>query len=151
MTPEHDDDVRALFDATASEASGPVLTKLKARAGDIPRTARRSWFARFAAPTFALVTGVAAAAVLLKATPDPTVPMTTAVAVATTESPASTASEAPALEPASGEEDSDEDLAGLEAVAFSDSDELWSGVGVDSDSESDDLLAALDSWMEDDG
>ncbi len=155
MNPEHDEDVRALFDSTATEASGPVLTKLKARARDIPQTARRRWWARFAAPTFALVTGAAAAAFLLKATPEVAAPMaTSATGVASTAQAPVAAN--PATEPAPSlpevlEDESEEEMAGLEAVAWGDSDDLWSGAGIEAEADSEDLLAALDSWMEEDG
>lgn len=60
--------VRELFDASAEEPSGPVLTKLTARAGEIPTLPRRlpSWFPRWAwAPGAA---GLAAAAGALAVT-----------------------------------------------------------------------------------
>ncbi len=158
MNPEHDEDVRALFDSTAAEASGPVLTKLKARARDIPLTARRSWWARFAAPTFALVTGAAAAAFLLRATPEVAAPMGTSATVvaATTQAPVAanpaTAEPAPAVQdPDVLDDESEEEMAGLEAVAWGDSDDLWSGASIEAEADSEDLLAALDSWMEEDG
>ena len=48
MTQEEEDqgheELRRLFDDTAEQASGPTLTKLAARAADIPSTARRSGF-----------------------------------------------------------------------------------------------------------
>lgn len=46
--------LRALFDETAEQASGPVLTKLRARAVDVPFAARRRWRAFwFVAPGLA--------------------------------------------------------------------------------------------------
>jgi len=45
MTPEDRElhaELQRLFDDTASDASGPTLTKLSARAADVPRLARRS-------------------------------------------------------------------------------------------------------------
>lgn len=60
--------VRQLFDASAEEPTGPVLTKLAARAGGIPSAPRRvpSWFPRWAwAPSAA---GLAAAAGALAVT-----------------------------------------------------------------------------------
>ncbi len=39
---ERHEDLQRLFDRTASAASGPTLTKLAARAADVPRLARRS-------------------------------------------------------------------------------------------------------------
>jgi hypothetical protein len=72
MKSEADDNdetsVRQLFDASAEEPSGPILTKLAARAGEIPSARRRapSWFPRWAwAPSAA---GLAAAAGALAVT-----------------------------------------------------------------------------------
>jgi hypothetical protein len=72
MKPEVDDRdeavVRELFDASAEEPSGPALTKLAARAAEIPTLPRRlpSWFPRWAwAPSAA---GLAAAAGALAVT-----------------------------------------------------------------------------------
>jgi hypothetical protein len=60
--PDREPDERALlalFDETAEQASGPVLTKLRARAADAPLVARRRWRAFwFVAPGF--VAGMAA-------------------------------------------------------------------------------------------
>jgi len=153
MNPEPEDDLRALFDSTATEANGPILTKLKARALDIPQTARRRWWVRFTVPAFALVAGVAAAAFLLKAAPvapGPALESPAALATLTPTNTASAESAVPVPEQ-SVVEQSDDDLEGLEALAWGDSDDLWSGAGVDPDVESDELLAALDSWMEEDG
>ena len=58
---EHED-LRRLFEATAAEASGPMLTKLAARAGDVPERAlqksrflpRWAWGPAFAGAAVAL-------------------------------------------------------------------------------------------------
>ncbi len=65
MTHPDEDRLRALFDETASEASRPTLTKLRARAADIPELAqkRRGWLPRLLGPLVAV--GVGAAAVTL--------------------------------------------------------------------------------------
>ncbi|HMR76546.1 MAG TPA: hypothetical protein PKD61_15595 [Polyangiaceae bacterium] len=151
MNPEHDDDLRALFDATAEEASGPILTKLQARAREIP-TARRPWWSKLALPGFALLAGAAATALLLRAGPQAPLPEPSpvAIAVATPQASAPVAAEEPERD-VIATEDEDDELAGLEAVAWGEPDDLWGGVGVEVDAESDELLAALDSWMEEDG
>ena len=41
IEPEEHEDVQRLFDATAAEAAGPTLTKLAARAAEIPERALR--------------------------------------------------------------------------------------------------------------
>ncbi len=62
MTHEHDDEtrLRALFDRTAMDASGPTLTKLRARAADVPTGARRSVWQRLFAPALAVAVGATA-------------------------------------------------------------------------------------------
>ncbi len=151
MNPEHDDDLRALFDATAEEASGPVLTKLQARAREIP-AARRPWWSKLALPGFALLAGAAATALLLRASPQAPLPEPSpvAIAVVTPQASAPVAAEEPEHD-VIATEDVDDELAGLEAVAWGEPDDLWGGAGVEADLESDELLAALDSWMEEDG
>ena len=60
-----EEELRRLFDATADQASGPTLTKLAARAGEVPEHAQRvpRWLPRWAwSPTLA---GLAVAAGVL--------------------------------------------------------------------------------------
>src|SRR5262245_9096852 len=56
--PERDErELRALFDRTAERLDGPGLTKLRARAGDVPSsTRRRPWWLVFA-PIMAIAAG----------------------------------------------------------------------------------------------
>ncbi|HMR08936.1 MAG TPA: hypothetical protein PKA88_24315, partial [Polyangiaceae bacterium] len=77
-------------------------------------------------------------------------PSPVAIAVATPQASAPVAAEEPERD-VIATEDEDDELAGLEAVAWGEPDDLWGGVGVEVDAESDELLAALDSWMEEDG
>jgi hypothetical protein len=65
MKPDHDDEarLRALFDRTAEELPGPVLTRLTARAADVPAQARRAgWWSslRLLLPAAAVAAGVLA-------------------------------------------------------------------------------------------
>jgi hypothetical protein len=62
MTHEHDDEtrLRALFERTAMDASGPTLTKLKARAQDVPTLTRRPLWQRLFAPALAVAVGAGA-------------------------------------------------------------------------------------------
>lgn len=57
--PDHDPDeagLRALFDGTADELDGPGLTKLRARAADIPARRRPAWW-KLWAPALAVAMG----------------------------------------------------------------------------------------------
>jgi hypothetical protein len=152
MNSEPDDDLRVLFDATADEANGPVLTKLKARARDIPTLARRPWWSKLALPGFTLLAGAAATALVLRAGPEAPIaePAPVATATLTPEASATSTPQEPEADVVATD-DSDDDLGGLEELAWGETDDVWGGVGVEAEIESDDLLAALDSWMEDDG
>ena len=59
MTTERDDEarLRALFDRTADDASGPTLTRLSARAREVPSQGRRSWLSQLWAPALAVAAG----------------------------------------------------------------------------------------------
>ena len=74
-SPEEEfDDLQALFDATAEDASGPLLTKLRARAAEVPeRARRRPWWRTFglAAPATAAALAGALAVMALPGTPEP--------------------------------------------------------------------------------
>ncbi|HEY6559945.1 MAG TPA: hypothetical protein VI072_21825 [Polyangiaceae bacterium] len=155
--------VRQLFDASADEPSGPVLTKLAARAGEIPSSPRRvpSWFPRWAwAPSAA---GLAAAAGALAVTlaswfgepegelgPATATPaVVPAVALAPVPTPAQPESKDGPIEPrqaATAAPDSDERALGTEPLAA----ELSAESALDS--ELDALYgppadADLDAWL----
>lgn len=148
--PDHDPeeaDLRALFDGTADELGGPGLTKLRARAADIPAQRRPIWW-RVLAPGFALALGaIVVFGVRAMNRPEaPTLavtrPLPTVVAAPT---PSATS---PAEELEEEEEDDDSDPLALNDD--DDSDEIYFADG------SEDLLAfgvpssdaELDAWLE---
>ncbi|MEZ4219450.1 MAG: hypothetical protein R3B13_00885 [Polyangiaceae bacterium] len=157
MNPERDDDLRALFDATADEASGAQLTRLRARAQDIPASARKSFWSRFAVPVFALATGAAAIGLVWRSqsgVPAESARSVAALAPSTAPTPVPTETRPVEQSVASNDDTpvADDAFDDLDPMALGDSDELWAGIGVDSDVDDDDeLLAALDSWLEEDG
>lgn len=146
---EEFDDLQALFDATAEEASGPTLTKLRARAAEVPeRARRRPWWRTFglAAPAAAAAAVGALAVMTLPGTPQP---------LASFQAPSvpelvSTANAAPAAEPAQAADDE----AALTALAF---DESPSGFALDpmyaptSDAELDAWLDATEGLLDEGG
>lgn len=140
MTHPDEDRVRALFDATAGEASGPTLTKLSARAADIPtRAKRRGWLPRLLGPLVAV--GVGAAAVTLatkdldRGAPLASASVASLASEAVVAPAATTAVPSPSAAIAVSAATVDDELAGLE-------DWGWSGSG-------DGLLAPLDAPLED--
>jgi hypothetical protein len=157
--PERDEaDLKALFDATAEPPTGPQLTKLRARAADVPTRGHRSRW-RAWAPFFAIAAGALAIFVGrgLGSVGDPTATNTSTELVAAAPAPAppgSVTSPAPAPEPASLEDVTPEEAGAVMAgLGYGDD-----GLGVDllgapfDEGDADDLdtwLEATDSFLED--
>jgi hypothetical protein len=147
MTPHDQDpeeaDLKALFDSTADELAGPQLTKLKARAADIPLQRRPIWW-RLWAPAFAVAMG----ALLVFGVQRMNRPDATNV-VATTMKTARPAP-APSAVPSVEEEDELDDSDSLALVEEDESEDVYMDDG------SEDLLAFgvplgdddLDAWLE---
>jgi hypothetical protein len=156
--PDHEPDeagLRALFDATADELDGPGLTKLRARAADIPARRRPAWW-KLWSPVFAVAMGgllVFGIRTLNQPSAPGPVATTAAVAPSATELVAKSAP-TPTPETAPSEEEEPEELALGEEVIDDETsvpdDELVLDDG------SDDLLAfgvpsddeELDAWLE---
>lgn len=66
-------DLRALFDATAEPLAGPSLTRVSARAAEVPGRARAGWrrFAWSFLPAACVAAGALVAVMLGRAAPDP--------------------------------------------------------------------------------
>ena len=148
MTTERDDEarLRALFDRTADDASGPTLTRLSARAREVPSQGRRSWLSQLWAPALAVAAGAFAVVLAtgqfasLKPTP-----------VASTPASASP-SEAPVARPAP--ERSEAAVAGVDDFGFGESanDGILSPLdGPTSDDDVDAWLAATESVLGESG
>jgi hypothetical protein len=154
--PDHDPDeagLRALFDGTADELDGPGLTKLRARAADIPAQRRPAWWKLWAPALAVAMGGLVVFGVRTMNGPD-----SAATAQNTAQAPAPTAvalKTAPAeasVAPAPVVEDDPEEL----AVLGEDDEDTDSGDELALDEGSDDLLAfgvpsddeELDAWLE---
>lgn len=160
-THEHSDEklLQALFEKTAEEPAGPTLTKLKARAADIPgRAARRPWWLslRIFGPGTAVLAGAAA---VLMATSwfDGSHPVPVGSHLAQPEA-GSTLASPPQPELAVTEPDDmpeDDLLAGLDPgwdLDENDGDELIAPLdGPSSDDELDDWLSATAALLGEDG
>lgn len=143
--PESDLDearLQSLFDRTADVATGPTLTKLSARAADIPaRTRRRPWWMslRLALPASAALAGVLAVLMLPDASGEvtpPPAPIAAAKPVPSVVEPR-VPLQAPSVDPDSEPETE------LDALAFDDPAGSALDFGID-DAESD---AELESWL----
>lgn len=97
--PERDErELKALFDATSAAPDGMQLTKLRARAADVP-SRKRAWRWQLFAPFVALGAG-AAAVLLLRSGPEPApVARVDPPALATTPAPAVAAAPEASAEP----------------------------------------------------
>lgn len=161
-SPDHDRDearLKALFDATASEPDRVQLTKLSARAADVPGKGRRRPFWQLVAPLAALAAGalavfalrgmhsappgVARAPSAVEA-PQPTLPAPSAVA----KSPAPSAT---APVPVTGEapEGEAEGAAAVAGFTGGDDDSDWlAPLTEPADDDVDAWLAATDAFLE---
>lgn len=155
MTAERDEaQLRELFDRTALEASGPTLTKLKARAADVPETAPSRGFWRWLFPALAFAGGAALTAVVLR-TPDVPEPVATASpsqVVAPVE--ASSVAPPPALEEVVANMEFDEDLNGLDHLTGDVHSDvaMWADLAPASDDTDLEMwLSATESFLEEGG
>ncbi|MBI3200490.1 MAG: hypothetical protein HYZ29_03035 [Myxococcales bacterium] len=148
---EHDErDLEALFDATAEAATGAQLTKLKARAADVPGRRRRPLWLLWA-PFLAVAAGFFAV-LMLRGNPEgeqarlPSATTTTSLQAPSVAGVAPTPAP-PAEEPASDE--GDETLAGLDDLDDGPSTDVLAAPLDDADEEELDVwLAAADSFLE---
>ncbi len=152
MTAERDEaQLRQLFDRTALEASGATLTKLKARAADVPEAAPSRAWRRWLLPALAFAGGAALTAVILR-TPDAAEPVATATpgqVVAAVEASTSTP-----LEEVVANTEFDDDLNGLAHLTGDvDSDvAMWADLAPASDDADLELwLSATESFLEEGG
>jgi hypothetical protein len=159
--------LRALFDETSEEAAGPLLTRMAARAVDIPERAQRrpGWIPRWAwAPGIAgavVALGVLSAAFVptYMADREPTKALSKVVLAPLVKPPVAEASAATATATASAEPHSDDALLDIPRDSSPD-DSLIAGLGADWDPNSpggtEDSLdplfgpasdADLDAWL----
>jgi hypothetical protein len=159
MTPRPEDELdetrlQALFDRTAELPSGPMLTKLSARAADIPGLSRPRPFwqsLRFMLPAVAAVAGALAVVAIpelrgepgAESAPVALAPQSPAPAEATAPAPVDV--ETPAVD--------EVDLDALAELDFSDGDELAFGDvdGPDSEAELDAWLSATEALLDEGG
>lgn len=149
----HESELKALFDATADEASGAQLTKLRARAADVPARGRRPrWLAW--APVFAVAAGALAVFVARGGREEGPV----ARSSATVQAPAPTlVASAPAPAPsepvAEDPPQAAEDNGAVADLGYGDEgfgiDELSGPLDEADEEELDGWLAATDSFLED--
>lgn len=131
MSGEQDDfeDLQQLFDRTAEQASGPTLTKLRARAADVPERAPRATWRRWLVPTFAFAGGALVAALALRSgepaiEPLAHVPVPALLSVPSASAAAELEAPLPAADPSL-----DPELEGLDHLAGDlDSDDQWAGL-----------------------
>jgi hypothetical protein len=148
LDPERD--LKALFDATAEAPTGAQLTKLKARATDVPARRRRPLWLLWA-PFLAVAAGFLAV-VVLRGKPAGEQAHLPSATITASEQIASTAPPAPSLatpgeEPAG--DDLDESLAGLDDLDDQPSTDVLAAPLDDADEEELDIwLAAADSFLE---
>jgi len=155
--PEHERDeheLKALFDATAEEPSGAQLTKLRARAADVPGRARRPrWL--FWAPFAAVAAGALLVVMLQGGAKDAEVARGTSTASVRFEAPAPSVTQhapAPSQESTPDEEAPEENGALAELGDLNDGDDFEDFPGPldePDDAELDDWLAATSSFLED--
>lgn len=148
LDPERE--LKALFDATAEAPTGAQLTKLKARATDVPGRRRRPLWLLWA-PFLAVAAGFFAV-VVLRGKPGPEQAHLPSATITASEQIASVATPAPSLAPPGEEpagDDLDESLAGLDDLDDEPSTDVLAAPLDDADEEELDVwLAAADSFLE---
>lgn len=150
--PDHDPEeagLRALFDATADDLGGPGLTKLRARAADIPARRRPMWWKLWAPALTVAMGGLLVLGISTMNRPDSPAAAPAPTVVAEKTAPPAPA---PSVAPAPLLEDDPEELAALDDPEETDGadDEMALDDGAD------DLLAfgvpsddeELDAWLE---
>lgn len=133
MSGEQDDfeDLQQLFDRTAEQASGPLLTKLRARAVDVPERAPRATWRRWLLPTFAFAGGALVATLALGGGEPAVEPLAHVPVPAQLSVPSAPAAAEPAAQSPAASPSLDPELEGLDHLAGElDNDDLWAGLAI---------------------